>query len=374
MIKKYLTYYIATIYQSYQNFKLFPYFCTMLEDLDLQEQDEQELFEHQRIVAEKGVALIRLDKFLMNRIENTSRNRIQNAIDAGSVRVNDKLVKASYKIKPFDVVTIVLPDPPRDTEVYPEDIPLDIIYEDDDLLIVNKQAGMVVHPGCNNYSGTLVNALTFHLNQLPTLPGNTGRPGLVHRIDKDTSGLLVIAKNEWAMTFLAKQFFEHSINRKYVALVWGDLKEDGTVTGYIGRDLKDRRIMSMYDDETKGKWSVTHYKILERLGFVTLIECQLETGRTHQIRAHMKSIGHPLFSDASYGGDKIIKGTVFSKYKQFVDNCFQLLPRQALHAKSLGFDHPTSKKRIEFEVPMPEDFTLALEKWRAYAADKQGNS
>lgn len=374
MIKKYLTYYIATIYQSYQNFKLFPYFCTMLEDLDLQEQDEQELFEHQRIVAEKGVALIRLDKFLMNRVENTSRNRIQNAIDAGSVRVNDKLVKASYKIKPFDVVTIVLPDPPRDTEVYPEDIPLDIIYEDDDLLIVNKQAGMVVHPGCNNYSGTLVNALTFHLNQLPTLPGNTGRPGLVHRIDKDTSGLLVIAKNEWAMTFLAKQFFEHSINRKYVALVWGDLKEDGTVTGYIGRDLKDRRIMSMYDDETKGKWSVTHYKILERLGFVTLIECQLETGRTHQIRAHMKSIGHPLFSDASYGGDKIIKGTVFSKYKQFVDNCFQLLPRQALHAKSLGFDHPTSKKRIEFEVPMPEDFTLALEKWRAYAADKQGNS
>lgn len=374
MIKKYLTYYIATIYQSYQNFKLFPYFCTMLEDLDLQEQDEQELFEHQRIVAEKGVALIRLDKFLMNRVENTSRNRIQNAIDAGSVRVNDKLVKASYKIKPFDVVTIVLPDPPRDTEVYPEDIPLDIIYEDDDLLIVNKQAGMVVHPGCNNYSGTLVNALTFHLNQLPTLPGNTGRPGLVHRIDKDTSGLLVIAKNEWAMTFLAKQFFEHSITRKYVALVWGDLKEDGTVTGYIGRDLKDRRIMSMYDDETKGKWSVTHYKILERLGFVTLIECQLETGRTHQIRAHMKSIGHPLFSDASYGGDKIIKGTVFSKYKQFVDNCFQLLPRQALHAKSLGFDHPTSKKRIEFEVPMPEDFTLALEKWRAYAADKQGNS
>lgn len=346
----------------------------MLEDVDLQEQDEQELFEHQRIVAEQGMTMVRLDKFLMNRVENTSRNRIQNAIDAGSVRVNNNLVKASYKVKPLDVIVIVLPDPPRDTEVYPEDIPLDIIYEDDDVLLVNKEAGMVVHPGCNNYTGTLVNALTFHLNQLPTLPGNTGRPGLVHRIDKDTSGLLVIAKNEWAMTFLAKQFFEHSITRKYMALAWGDIKEDGTVSGYIGRDQKDRRIMSMYDDESKGKWSVTHYRVLERLGYVTLIECQLETGRTHQIRAHMKSIGHPLFSDATYGGDKIIKGTVFTKYKQFVDNCFQILPRQALHAKSLGFEHPISKKRLEFETVLPEDFTLALEKWRAYAAEKQINT
>lgn len=346
----------------------------MLEDLDLQEQDEKELFEHQRILVEKGLTMIRLDKFLMNRIENTSRNRIQNAIDAGSVRVNDNLVKASYKVKPLDIVTIVLPDPPRDTEVYPEDIPLDIVYEDNDLLIVNKEAGMVVHPGFNNFTGTLVNALTFHLNQLPTLPGNTGRPGLVHRIDKNTTGLLVIAKNEWAMTFLAKQFYEHSITRKYIALAWGDLKEDGTITGYIGRDTKDRRIMNIYDDETKGKWSVTHYKVLERLGYVTLIECQLETGRTHQIRAHMKSIGHPLFNDATYGGDRILKGTVFSKYKQFIDNCFQIIPRQALHAKSLGFDHPATKKRLEFEAPLPEDFTLVLEKWRAYAADKLVNS
>lgn len=345
----------------------------MVEDLDIQEQDEQELYEHQRITAEKGISAIRVDKFLMNRLENTSRNRIQNAIDAGSVRVNDNLIKASYKIKPFDVVTITLPDPPRDTEVYPEDIPLDIVYEDDDLLIVNKEAGMVVHPGFNNYTGTLVNALTFHLNQLPCLPGNTGRPGLVHRIDKDTSGLLVIAKNEWAMTFLAKQFYEHTITRKYVALVWGDLKEDGTITGFIGRDPKDRRIMSMHEDETKGKWSVTHYKVLERLGYVTLIECQLETGRTHQIRTHMKSIGHPLFNDASYGGDRVVKGTVFSKYKQFVDNCFKMIPRQALHAKNLGLTHPVSKERVDFEMALPDDFRLVLEKWRAYVAEKQVN-
>lgn len=342
----------------------------MLEDLDLQEQEEKELFEHTRIVAEKGLVMIRIDKFLMNRLENTSRNRIQNAIDAGSVRVNEKLVKASYKVKPLDVITIVLPDPPRDTEVYPENIPLDIVFEDDHILMVNKAAGMVVHPGCNNYTGTLVNALTYHLNQLPTLPGNTGRPGLVHRIDKDTSGLLVIAKNEWAMTYLAKQFYEHTITRKYIALAWGDIKEDGTVKGYIGRDQKDRRIMNLYDDESKGKWSVTHYKVIERLGLVTLIECQLETGRTHQIRAHMKSIGHPLFSDASYGGDRILKGTVFNKYKQFVENCFQLLPRQALHAKSLGFEHPITKERITFETPLPVDFQAVLTKWRDYTTEK----
>lgn len=339
----------------------------MSEDLKLIEQEEQELFEHVRIVAEKGAAMIRVDKFLMNRVENTSRNRIQNAIDAGSVRVNDKPIKASYKVKPLDVITMVLPDPPRDTEIYPENIPLDIIYEDDDVLLVNKKAGMVVHPGFNNYTGTLVNALTYHLNQLPTLPGNTGRPGLVHRIDKDTSGLLIIAKNEWAMTFLAKQFYEHTINRRYIALAWGDIPEDGTVSGYIGRDLKDRRIMSMYDDPEKGKWSVTHYRVLERLGLVTLIECQLETGRTHQIRAHMKSINHPLFGDATYGGDKILKGQAFNKYKQFVDNCFALLPRQALHARLLGFVHPVSKKQMDFEVPIPDDMQQVLEKWRGYA-------
>ncbi|WP_039053656.1 RluA family pseudouridine synthase [Sphingobacterium sp. T2] len=339
----------------------------MSEDIELIEQEEQELYEHVRIVVEKGVNPVRIDKFLMNRIENTSRNRIQNAIDSGSVRVNDKTIKASYKVKPADIITVVLPDPPRDTEVYPEDIPIDIVYEDDDVLLVNKEAGMVVHPGYNNYSGTLVNALTYHLNQLPVMPGNTGRPGLVHRIDKDTSGLLIIAKNEWAMTYLAKQFFEHSISRKYVALVWGDIEQDGTVSGYIGRDIKDRRIMSLYDDPEKGKWSVTHYKVLERLGMVTLIECQLETGRTHQIRAHMKSIGHPLFGDTSYGGDRIVKGTSFSKYKQFVDNCLSILPRQALHAKSLGFEHPVSKQRMDFEVPLPQDMEQVLERWRAYA-------
>jgi len=339
---------------------------TRQEEIQALETEDQELFEHFRIVVDKGQSLLRLDKFLMNRIENASRNRIQNAIEAGSVLVNGREIKASYKVKPLDEISVVLPHPPRDTEVYPENIPLNIAYEDDDLLIVNKAAGMVVHPGYNNYSGTLVNALVYYFNQLPQLPGNEGRPGLVHRIDKDTSGLLVIAKNEWAITFLAKQFFDHSISRKYLALVWGDLEEDGTVTGYIGRSLKDRRVMSVYDDPEKGKWSVTHYKVLERLRYVTLVECQLETGRTHQIRAHMKSIGHPLFNDAVYGGDQILKGATFSKYKQFVENCFELLPRQALHAQSLGFVHPVTKKQVGFECPLPEDFEACLNKWRSY--------
>lgn len=339
---------------------------TRQEDIQLQEIDEQELFEHFRIVVDKGQSLLRLDKFLMNRIENASRNRIQNAIEAGSVLVNGMEIKASYKVKPLDEISVVLPHPPRDTEVYPENIPLNIAYEDDDLLLVNKAAGMVVHPGFNNYTGTLVNALVYYFNQLPQLPGNEGRPGLVHRIDKDTSGLLVIAKNEWAITYLAKQFFDHSISRKYLALVWGDLEEDGSIRGYIGRSLRDRRVMSVYDDPEKGKWSVTHYKVLERMRYVTLVECQLETGRTHQIRAHMKSIGHPLFNDAVYGGDQILKGATFSKYRQFVENCFELLPRQALHAKSLGFVHPVTKKRMEFECPLPEDFEECLNKWRSY--------
>lgn len=345
----------------------------MVEESDLNENEEQDLFEHLRIIVDKGQTLLRIDKFLMHRVENASRNRIKNAIEAGSVRVNDVEIKASYKVKPGDVITVVLPQPPRDTEVYPEDIPLDIVYEDSDLLIVNKVAGMVVHPGYNNYNGTLVNALTFHFNQLPELPGNGGRPGLVHRIDKDTSGLLVIAKSEFTMTHLAKQFFDHSITRKYIAMVWGDLEEDGTITGYIGRHAKDRRIMAMIDDENKGKWSVTHYKVLERLGYVTLIECQLETGRTHQIRTHMQHIGHPLFNDAMYGGDKIRKGTVFSKYRQFVDNCFSILNRQALHAQVIGFIHPVTKKRLVFETPIPEDFRLCLEKWRSYVQyDRNG--
>jgi 23S rRNA pseudouridine1911/1915/1917 synthase len=340
----------------------------MINDAELQDAEEQEFYEHLRVVVDKGQSLLRIDKFLMHRIENASRNRIQNAIDLGNVLVNDKPIKASYKVKPLDVISVVLPHPPRDTEVYPENIPLDIIYEDDDVLIVNKSAGMVVHPGYNNYTGTLVNALVYHFQQLPTLPGNDGRPGLVHRIDKDTSGLLLISKNERSMTYLARQFYEHTIKRKYMALVWGDLEQDGTVTGYIGRSYGDRRVMDVYDDEEKGKWSVTHYKVLERMGYVTLIECQLETGRTHQIRAHMKHIGHPLFSDAMYGGDKILKGTVFSKYRQFVENCFELMPRQALHARSLGFVHPSTKKNIYFESALPQDFESVLKKWRNYTA------
>jgi 23S rRNA pseudouridine1911/1915/1917 synthase len=341
----------------------------MIEDVDVLEAGEQDLYEHLRIVVDKGQSLLRLDKFLMIRIENASRNRIQNSIEAGNVLVNEKTAKASYKVKPFDVISVVLPHPPRDTEIYPEDIPLDFVYEDNDVIIINKSAGMVVHPGFNNYTGTLVNALVFHFNQLPQLPGNEGRPGLVHRIDKDTSGLLLISKNEKAITHLAKQFFDHTIDRKYIALVWGDITEDGTVEGYIGRSAKDRKIMAVYDDPEKGKWSVTHYKVLERFNYVTLIECVLETGRTHQIRAHMKHIGHPLFNDGTYGGNRILKGTVFSKYKQFVENCFELLPRQALHAKSLGFVHPVSREFLYFDSEIPADMAAVIEKWRNYIKD-----
>jgi 23S rRNA pseudouridine1911/1915/1917 synthase len=338
----------------------------MSQEPEIDEQEEQDLYEHLRVVVDKGQSLLRIDKFLMHRVVNASRNRIQNAIDMGNVLVNDKVIKASYKVKPQDVISVVLPHPPRDTEVYPENIPLNIVYEDDDVLVVNKPPGLVVHPGYNNYTGTLVNGLVYHFQQLPTLPGNDGRPGLVHRIDKDTSGLLLISKNERSMTWLARQFYEHTIARRYIALVWGDLETDGTVEGYIGRSVKDRRVMSIYDDPEKGKWSVTHYKVLERLNYVTLIECQLETGRTHQIRAHMKHIGHPLFSDATYGGDSILKGTVFSKYKQFVENCFELMPRQALHAQSLGFVHPTKREFIYFEAPLPDDFKSVLAKWQKY--------
>jgi 23S rRNA pseudouridine1911/1915/1917 synthase len=344
----------------------------MAEDNLQIDNDEQDLYEHLRIVVDKGQSLLRIDKFLMHRVENASRNRIQNAIELGNVLLNDKTIKASYKVKPNDVISVVLPHPPRDTEVYPENIPLNIVYEDDDVLVVNKPAGLVVHPGYNNYTGTLVNGLVYHFQQLPTLPGNDGRPGLVHRIDKDTSGLLLISKNERAMTWLAKQFFDHTITRRYWALVWGDLEQDGTVTGYIGRSIADRRVMSIYDDPEKGKWSVTHYRVLERMNYVTLIECQLETGRTHQIRVHMKHIGHPLFSDATYGGDKILKGAVFNKYKQFVENCFELMPRQALHAKTLGFLHPTQKKQVHFEAPLPADFEAVLEKWKKYSGVADG--
>lgn len=335
-------------------------------EFDQLEQEESDLYEHLKIIVDKGQSLLRIDKFLMYRVENASRSRIQNAIDAENVLVNTKPIKASYKVKPFDEISIVLPHPPRDTAVYPEDIPIQIIYEDDDVILVNKEAGMVVHPGYGNWNGTLVNALVFHFNSLPQLPGNDGRPGLVHRIDKDTSGLLLISKNEKAMTYLAKQFYDHSITRKYIALVWGDLSEDATISGYIGRNAKDRKVMDVYDDPEKGKWSVTHYKILERFNYVTLVECELETGRTHQIRAHFKHIGHPIFSDAAYGGDKIRKGTLFAKYKQFVENCFNIIPRQALHAKTLGFIHPTQKKLVHFETELPTDFKQVIEKWRNY--------
>jgi len=335
----------------------------------IDEQEESDLFEHYNIKVDKGQGLLRIDKFLILRVEHASRNRIQNAIDAGNVLVNSKIIKASYRVKPADEISIVLPQPPRDVTVHPENIPLNIIYEDDDVLLVNKIAGMVVHPGFGNWSGTLVNALAYHIHgNLPQLPGNSNRPGLVHRIDKDTSGLLLISKNEKAMTFLANQFYNHTIARNYIALVWGDVQTDGTVSGYIGRSVKDRRVMDVYDDEEKGKWSVTHYTVLERFNYVTLISCKLETGRTHQIRAHLKHIGHPLFCDATYGGDKIRKGTVYAKYKSFVDNCFSLMPRQALHAKSLGFIHPTSKESIYFETNLPSDFLAVIDKWRNYMA------
>lgn len=333
---------------------------------ELEDQEDNELFEHSKIIVDKGQSLLRIDKFLLLRVENASRSRIQNAIDAENVLVNSKPIKPSYRVKPFDEISIVLPHPPRDTEVYPENIPIQIMYEDEDIIIVNKEAGMVVHPGYGNWNGTLVNALVYHFSQLPQLPGNDERPGLVHRIDKDTSGLLLISKNEKAMTYLAKQFYDHSITRQYLALVWGDLSEDGKVEGYIGRSAKDRKVMDVYDNAEKGKWSVTHYKVIERFNYVTLVQCELETGRTHQIRAHMQHIGHPLFSDAPYGGDKIRKGTLFAKYKQFVENCFNVIPRQALHAKTLGFIHPTKKEYINFETELPTDFTEVLEKWRNY--------
>lgn len=329
--------------------------------------EEQELWEHFRIVVDKGQAMIRIDKFLMARLHNASRTKLQAAADAGSILVNDKPIKPSYRIKPLDVISIVLPRPPKDTEIIPENIPLDILYEDEDLLIVNKPAGMVVHPGYNNISGTLVNALAYYLKDNHFAKENNVRPGLVHRIDKNTSGLLVIAKNDMAMTHLAKQFFHHTIQRRYTALAWGDFEQDeGTVTGYIGRSAKDRRVFMMYDDPEKGRWSVTHYQVMERLQYVTLIECRLETGRTHQIRVHMKYIGHSLFSDDTYGGDRILKGPAFSKYKQFVENCFTLMPRQGLHARSLGFVHPRTGKPMHFEAPLPPDFAAVLEKWRHY--------
>jgi 23S rRNA pseudouridine1911/1915/1917 synthase len=324
-------------------------------------------FEHYKFIAEKGQNPLRVDRFLLNFVEFTTRNKIQNSIKAGNVRVNDKTVKANYKVKGEDVVTVVLDYPKERNELIPQDIPLNIVYEDDDLLIVNKAAGMVVHPGYGNSDGTLVNAVAFHVNNLPNM-GEEDRPGLVHRIDKNTSGILVIAKNERAMTDLAKKFADRDLDRKYVALVWGDVKDDkGTITGNIGRNLKNRKIMDVFPDGEYGKHAVSHYTVLERFGYTTLIECKLETGRTHQIRAHFKYIGHPLFNDEDYGGDVILKGTTFTKYKQFIQNCFKICARQALHAKSLGFIHPTTKKYIFFDSELEEDMDQLIKKWRKYA-------
>ena len=328
--------------------------------------DQDELFEHHRIVADPNQAPLRIDKYLIDRLPNVSRNRVQEGIKDGFVKVNNNTIKPNYKVRPADIITVSLPEPPRDTEVIPEDIPLNIIFEDDDLMVVNKPAGMVVHPAYQNWSGTLVNALTFHFKNLPEMAGNNGRPGLVHRIDKDTSGLLVIAKSETAMMGLAKQFFDHSINRTYHAIVWGEPEAAGTIGVNLGRSLKDRRVTAPFPDGDFGRRAITHYKILEELRYVSMIECKLETGRTHQIRAHLIYIGHPLFYDSTYGGDLILKGTQFSKYKTFVQNCFKILPRQALHAKSLGFIHPITKKEVFFDSEVPDDMQQVLEKFRNY--------
>ncbi len=334
-----------------------------------QDLQEDELYEHYRFEAGKGQSPLRVDKFLMNLVENATRNKIQQAATAGNIYVNDVSVKSNHKVKANDVVRVLLSHPPYEHLLEGENIPIDIVYEDDQLLVVNKEAGMVVHPGHGNYSGTLVNALAYHFDNLPL--NSSERPGLVHRIDKDTSGLLVIAKTEQAMAYLTKQFSDKTSEREYVALVWGNVEEEeGTVEGHIGRHPKDRMQNTVYADGSEGKPAVTHYKVLERLGYVTLVSCKLETGRTHQIRVHMKYIGHTLFNDARYGGDKILKGTTFTKYKQFIDNCFKTLPRQALHAKTLGFEHPVTKEFMRFDTELPQDMVDCIEKWRVYSQSK----
>ena len=338
-------------------------------DLNTEEPlDEQDLFEHYRFIADKGQEPMRLDKFLTMRIENATRTKVQKGIEVGSVLVNQRIVKSNYQIKPADIVTVVLPNPPRNPELIAENIPITIVYEDESLVLVNKEAGMVVHPGYNNYNGTLVNALLFHISKLPEYSDEM-RPGLVHRIDKDTSGLILVAKSESALVHLAKQFYDHSIQRIYNALVWGDVKNDsGTVTGNISRDLKDRRLSAVFEDPSIGKHAVTHYKVLERFGFCTLIECKLETGRTHQIRAHMKYIGHTLFADEAYGGLKVLSHAKFPKFDSFIQNCFEIMSRQALHAKTLAFVHPENKKWMDFNSDLPEDFSSVLTKIRTFVS------
>lgn len=348
------------------------------EEIELEEQ-QQELYEHHRITVDRGQAMLRIDRYLQMRLEGISRTKVQAAVKAGCVRVNDKEVKSNYKVKPLDVVTVLLPEPPHEFELLPEKVDFPIVYEDDDVLVVDKPAGLVVHPGVGNWTGTLVNGLLYYLNEgAMTADECVRKPYLVHRIDKDTSGLLLVAKTEEAQVVLARQFFYHTIERKYNALVWGDFEEDsGTIVGNLGRSPKDRRIMCVFpheegvpEEEQKGKHAVTHWRVLERFGYVTLVECVLETGRTHQIRAHMRHIGHPLFSDASYGGDTILKGTTFSRYRQFVENCFEVCPRQALHARVLGFEHPTTGEHMHFESELPQDMEQCIVRWRNYSTQK----
>ncbi|OGS72469.1 MAG: RNA pseudouridine synthase [Flavobacteria bacterium RIFCSPLOWO2_12_FULL_35_11] len=337
---------------------------------DIDELEKEEFYEHYRYVASVGQEPLRVDKYLMNFIEYSTRNKIQQAAKAGNILVNDIPVKSNYKVKAKDVVRVVLAHPPHENLLVAENIPLDILFEDEEVIVVNKPAGMVVHPGHGNYSGTLVNGLIFHIENLPT--NSNERPGLVHRIDKDTSGLLVVAKTEYAMAHLSKQFFDRTTERLYYALVWGNIdEEEGIIEGNIGRSLKNRLQMDVFPTGEFGKPAITHYKVLERFSYVTLVQCKLETGRTHQIRAHMKHIGHTLFNDERYGGDIILKGTTFTKYKQFVENCFKALPRQALHAKTLGFQHPITKEFLQFNSEMPQDMQLCLEKWRSYTINQK---
>jgi len=336
-------------------------------------QPNQNEYEHFKFVVDPGQTLLRIDKFLVDRMLNSSRSKIKDAAQAGNIRVNDDLVKTNYKVKPNDVITIMLSYPPRKIEIIKEDIPLEIVYEDKDFIIVNKKPGMVVHPSYGHYSGTMINALAHHFGGNINFDAEDPRPGLVHRIDKDTSGILVIAKNENAKTKLALQFFNKTSDRKYIAVVWGNMEEDeGTITGNVGRSLKDRKVMTVFPDGEYGKHAVTHYKVLERLGYVNVVECILETGRTHQIRAHFKHIGHPLFNDMTYGGDNILKGTTFTKYKQFVKNCFKTCPRQALHAKTLGFVHPTTNEYVSFDSEIPTDMQELIVKWKEYTSQREG--
>lgn len=340
----------------------------MAETEDIVQEEEEELFEHHRFTADKGQSLLRIDKFLVDKLEGVSRNRIQLAAEADSILVNGKPVKSNYKVRPLDEITIVFARPPHAYTVEPEEVPLDIIYEDDDVMVINKQAGLVVHPGHGNYHGTLVHGLLYLHAQWPEINGSS-RPGIVHRLDKNTSGVMVVGKTEHALTHLARQFFTRSIDRLYEALVWGDFEDDqatGTITGHIGRDPRNRKVYKVFPEGEEGKHAVTHYKLLKRYGYVSHMECKLETGRTHQIRVHMKYIGHPLFNDYLYGGDRIVCGTVFTKYKQFIDNCFTLMPYHTLHAKSLAFTHPVTGKRLSFEVPLPDNFQQLLDKWARY--------